>query len=74
MKQTQCDLILSYIKNHGSITPLEAIQHIGCMRLSARIADLKKRGYNIQTELQTVPTRDGTARVARYRLETENDT
>jgi hypothetical protein len=44
------------------------------MRLSARIADLKKRGYNIQTELQTVPTRDGTARVARYRLETENDT
>ena len=68
MKNTHCNQILNYIKSHGSITSLEAFKEIGCTRLSGRIFDLKKQGYNIVSEMETVPTRDGTARVAVYRL------
>ena len=69
MKISQCDKILEYIKLHGSITPLDAVKHIGCMRLAARISDLKKLGYNIKTEKKKVITRDGTTIVASYSLE-----
>lgn len=41
--------ILEYLKRYGNITPLEALNGIGCMRLSARIAELKKQGFNIAT-------------------------
>ena len=68
MKTTQSMKIIEYIKTHGSITSLEAIQHIGCTRLSGRIFDLKKMGYNIVKTMEEVPTRDGTTRVAIYRL------
>ena len=37
---TQCEKVLEYMKEFGSITPIEAMQDIGCMRLAARIADL----------------------------------
>ena len=68
MKTTQSLQVLEYIKEHGSITSLEAIRAIGCTRLSGRIYDLKKMGYDIDKTMQEVPTRDGTARVAVYTL------
>lgn len=40
----QTEKILDYCKTHGSITPLEAMQELGIMRLAARIADLEKEG------------------------------
>lgn len=70
MKISQANKILEYMKKHGSITSLEAFQKIGCTRLSGRIFDLKRRGYNIVKDMQDVPTRTGeTTRVAVYRLE-----
>lgn len=70
MKESQSQQILEYIKQHGSITPLEAVQHIGCLRLSGRIFDLRQEGYRIRTDIEKVPTRDnGHAFVAVYRLE-----
>lgn len=45
--------ILAYMKWNGSITPLEALNSIGCMRLSARIAELRKQGFNIVTMTET---------------------
>lgn len=68
MKASQSLQVLEYIKEHGSITSLEAIRAIGCTRLSGRIYDLKKMGYDIDKTMQEVPTRDGTARVAVYTL------
>ena len=68
MKKSHAKKILEYMKEHGSITSLEAFRAIGCTRLSGRIFDLKKRGYNIEKTMEEVPTRDGTARVAVYRL------
>lgn len=68
-KKSQKELILAYIEEHGSITPLEAEKHIGCLRLGARIWDLRHDGYNIVSELVVVETRGGgRATVARYRL------
>lgn len=46
-KAKQTDKVLKYIVVHGSITSAEAFQAIGCMRLSARIWDLKHMGFNI---------------------------
>lgn len=68
-KKSQKDLILAYLEQNGSITPLEAQKLFGCMRLGARIWDLRRDGYDIQKEMVTVETRNGgTAVVARYRL------
>lgn len=56
---TQCDMILRYMQETGSITPWEAMREFGCMRLGARIWDLKKRGFEIQTEMVTDQNRYG---------------
>lgn len=67
MKKTQAERILEYIREFGSITPLEAIRDIGCYRLSARISDLRKQGYKINSTPVNVKNRyGGTSRVARY--------
>lgn len=67
---THCEQVLAYLKTGRDITPLEALANFGCLRLGARIFDLKARGYNISRRMVEVPTRHGTlARVASYRLE-----
>jgi hypothetical protein len=66
---TQTDLILEYMQEFGSITPLEAVRDIGCYRLSARISDLRKMGYPIDTKTETVINRRGRkSNFARYSL------
>ena len=70
---TQTEKILDYMERHGSITPLEAMQELGIMRLGARIYDLKESGVKIITETVKGKNRDGEpTRYARYRLEKEN--
>lgn len=67
MKQTE--RILQYMHDFGSITQLEAMQDIGCMRLAARIADLKRDGHAIRREMETSKNRYGEdTSYARYRL------
>ena len=44
---TQCERILRHMKDHGSITQAQAMAEYGCMRLAARIADLKRQGHAI---------------------------
>lgn len=46
-KQSQCKLILDHLNRFGSITPITALTSYGCMRLGARILDLKQKGHNI---------------------------
>ena len=63
------ELIFEYMDEFGSITPLEAIRDIGCYRLSARISDIKKKGYPIKTEMISVKNRRGNlSKVAKYSL------
>ena len=67
---SQKEMIVDYMREHGSITPLEAQRELGCMRLGARIWDLiHKDGLNIVTESVAVKNRFGKdVTVARYRL------
>lgn len=67
MKQTE--RILQYMRDFGSITQLEAIRDISCMRLGARIFDLKREGYAIKKEMEMSKNRYGEdTSYARYRL------
>lgn len=67
---TQNELILDYIAEFGSITPLEAIRDLGVMRLASRISDLKRKGYKIKTDKVPVTNRRGKkTNIARYSIE-----
>lgn len=59
MKATQADRIIAYIEEFGSITQLDALRDLGVMRLASRISDLKKAGYPIKSEMETVHNRYG---------------
>lgn len=58
-KKTQSERILEYIEHFGSITQMEALRDIGCMRLASRISDLRKKGFPIVSETETVENRFG---------------
>ena len=69
MKETQCNKILAHIKEHGSISPIEARVLYGVMRLASRVNDLRRRGVDIESELVTGVDRDGKkVRYAVYKL------
>lgn len=68
-KQTHEKMILAYMRKHGSITAMDAIREFGCLRLAARISDLRWDGYNIETEIEVGKNRQGdSVRYARYYL------
>lgn len=67
---TQCEMILAYMRDYGSITPVEAMAEFGCMRLAGRIHDLKRAGNKIKTETVSSRNKYGkTVSFARYSLE-----
>lgn len=71
---TQCNLILSHLREHGSITPLEAMREYGIMRLGARVWDLKKQGYKIGMSRESGLNRYGeSTSYARYTLNPDGD-
>ena len=59
MKSTQCEKVLAYMKQFGSITQLQALQDIGCMRLASRISDLRQQGFAIGRRIKTGKNRYG---------------
>ena len=67
---TQCEKILKYMESHKrGITPLQAMERFGCMRLSGRIHDLRSMGYEISSEIVEVKNRYGEkCHVSRYQL------
>lgn len=63
-------LILKFMRDFGSITPVEAIEEFGCYRLGARIWDLRHDGHAIKTHTVTRKNRYGkTVSFAKYILE-----
>ena len=68
-KATQTERILDYINEFGSITQFDALRDLSIMRLASRISDLKKQGYPITSEIETVKNRYGeNCHIKRYRL------
>ena len=70
----QCERVLQYIKDFGSINPAQAFLDLGCYRLGARIYDLRhKHGYSIKKTTVIAKNRYGEAVIyAEYRLEDNN--
>lgn len=61
----QCGRILHHLQTIGPLTPLDALDLYGCFRLAGRIADLRGRGYRIDSPLVTLPSGK---RVSSYRM------
>lgn len=56
---TQTEMVLDYLRIKGSITTWEAYSKLFITRLSAKIYDLKKLGYNFDEEWITKKNRYG---------------
>lgn len=69
MQKSQNDTIQEYLEAGHSITPLEALNKFNCLRLGARVADLKKRGLDIVTKI--IKDSDTSKRYASYFLRRE---
>lgn len=66
-KANQTTEILRYLEEKGSITSYEAFNLFGCTRLSAKIFNLKKRGYKISSVDEVTKNRYGnTCTFSRY--------
>jgi hypothetical protein len=63
--KSQKERILRHLLKGGTITPLEALTLFNCFRLGARIDELRKAGYPVETELVQMPSGK---RVARYEM------
>ena len=48
--ESQNKRILAYLKSGRKLTPLEALYEFGCLRLSARIYDLRDQGEMIEVK------------------------
>ena len=67
--KTQNMRILKHLKAGKTITALQALRQFGCLRLSARILDLKKIGFEIEGQFIRVAGANGKAKhVKEYRL------
>lgn len=64
---TQKELVIQYIKDFGSITPMQAFSDLGITKLATRISEMKKEGMQFQTETVKTKNRYGkTVRFAKY--------
>ena len=67
--RTQTDKILSHLNTYGSITTYEAFKRYNITRLSARIFDIRKRGYMVGVTQVTKKNDEGnTVTYAKYTL------
>ena len=61
--------VIDYIRDNGSITTKQAMEELGCYRLSGRIYDIRSWGITVEKEMITVQNRHGKdCRVARYTI------
>lgn len=59
-KKSQNQKVLDYMREHGSITSFQAFTVLKCTRLSARIKDLRSKGYDIGCTMISNINEDGT--------------
>lgn len=67
--KTQKDLIFGHLVDYRTITPKQAYERYGCMRLAAYILRYRRQGWEIETENITETNAEGrTIRYAKYHL------
>ena len=62
---SQSESILAHLQSGKSLTALQALTRFDCLRLGARILELREAGHNIRTETIRTKSRKN---VARYTL------
>lgn len=69
-KMTQKEEILQYLKDHGSITPMDAFYDLGITKLATRISEMRREGieFDIKMEKHRNKYNTRTVRYARYSL------
>ena len=68
----QCEMVMKYINDFGSITTFEAFTELGITRLSSRIHDLTNQGVNFKREILSKKNRYGkSVSFMRYSLEVD---
>lgn len=71
---TQCERILDYIGQHGSITRAEAMSECGIANFTARISELRQQGVKLDVETVSRKNRYGeSVRFARYRRASDGE-
>lgn len=63
--KTQTEKILEWMRTKGAITQNDAKAAFGCTRLAARIDEIKKKGYPIESEYRTY--KDADSNVVKYK-------
>ena len=64
---TQRELVLQYIEDFGSITPMEAFSDLGITKLATRISEMRKQGMEFKIEMVKRKNRYGKpVRFAKY--------
>ena len=58
-KQTQCERIIQYIKDFGSITNREASFDLGVLNFGARMSNLRRQGYKFDVTVERGKNRYG---------------
>ena len=66
--ESQAEMILSHLKNNGTLTPLQALIKFQCLRLGARIYDLRCAGHKIKTEYVVLKGKHKNKIIGCYRL------
>lgn len=57
---SQCERVISYIREHGSITTMDAFMDLGVTRLASRISELRRnQGYVFRQEYEHGKNRFG---------------
>jgi len=65
---TQIEKVRQHLESGKSITPLQAFNKYGSLRLAAIIYTLKDKGLKIKTEIVNVGSKKKPTNVARYSL------
>ena len=62
---SQSSQLLNHLKRGRTLSALNALNLFGCLRLAARIHDLRKRGHSIKGDWVQLP---GGKRIVCYRI------
>ena len=65
----QVDAAIEYMREHGSLTSLEALTELGILSFPKRVCEIKARGFYIKDKWEKGVSRYGTTyRIKRYYL------
>ena len=68
-REAQVSRAISYMREHGSLTSLEALTELGILSFPKRICEMKQQGFYITTKWESGESQFGNKfRVKRYYL------